>query len=149
MTASVQSSPTWTCQLQPHSTWSTSEIHVADNYLMALKEIKDLTCGNGLVWTEELNASRTSSGCVVNTFPIPGCDIHEDVFTFWAALSKIWINCLSKRGTCTEIGNECECRTKRHPSRGELDVSGWQANPVMQSWLMKNWKISVVKFMIS
>lgn len=35
--------------------------------------------------------------------------------------------------------------TSRQPSRGEVDVSGWQANPVLQSWLMKNWKKRLMK----
>ena len=48
------------------------------------------------------------------------------------------------------VHNFRQWHTRRHPSRGAFDVSGWQANPVMQSWLMKNWKYQYRKtYMLS
>ena len=75
MTASVQSSPTWTCQSHPHSTWSTSEIKSQwcnhSKVFLIFVGRRGLTSGYRLVRAKELDASRTNAGGFIDAFPFP------------------------------------------------------------------------------
>ena len=67
MTASVQSSPTWTCQVQPHSTWSTSEIHMSENNLIKIRLSSNCRVISpvGMDWSGQKNSTLPGQTLVV------------------------------------------------------------------------------------
>ena len=98
-----------------------------------------------MVRAEELNTSRTNTGAVVDTFPLPGCDIYEDVFALCTALSKSngmygdLMGLLQTTGLLQNAGPRmCELSFR---ARGSQDIRAYNLGPdvltipVMRIWL--------------